>query len=139
MTTPLNADLPDWSVLTNPLILNASFNAILPGNLLHLFQSVSPYRIWAAWITLVGSATAAYVNAFSQYGAQIGDGSGASLLRASFAVQAASQTGQCSIALPINGYTPIISGGLYTTNLITDAGIGNVNARVNAGILFSIP
>ncbi len=139
MSTPLNADLPDWSILTNPNILNASSNQVAPGNIITLFQSATPYRIWAAWISLVGSATAGYVNAFSHYGAQIGDGSGASLLRAEFAVQAASQTGQCQLALPINGYTPIKSGGFYTTNLITDAAIGNVNARANGGILFSIP
>src|SRR5712692_5399997 len=100
MSTPLQADLPDWSILTNPNILNASANQVVPGSVIQLFQSANPYRIWAVWISLVGSATAAYVNAFSHYGAQIGDGSGASLLRAEFAVQAANQVGQCQLALP---------------------------------------
>jgi hypothetical protein len=135
----VQGDLPDWSILVNPLIKNASANQVAPGNVITLLTSATPYRIWAAWITLVGSSTAGYVNAFSHYGAQIGDGSGASLIRAEFAVQAASQTGQCTISLPINGYTPIISGGLYTTNLITDAGIANVNGRANGGILYSTP
>lgn len=139
MSTPLNADLPDWSILTNPNILNASANQIAPGNVITLFQSVNPYRIWGVWLSLVGTATAGYLNAFSHYGVQIGDGSGASLIRAEFAVQAANQQGQSALALPINGYTPVKSAGFYTTNLITDASIGNVNGRANGGILFSIP
>ncbi len=139
MSTPLNADLPDWSVLTNPNILNASFNNLSPGNIQQLFQSSSPYRIWAAWVNVSEATSAAYVAAVNTWGAQIGDGSGASLLRVQLHFVTPSSISNQALALPINGYTPVQSAGFYTMNLITDVGFTNMFGRANGGILFSIP
>lgn len=139
MSTPLNADLPDWSILTNPNILNASFNNQGSGLIDQLFQSPNPYRIWAAWIDVSAGTGSTYAGGVLTWGAQIGDGSGASLLRVQVHFAVANQVNQQALALPINGYTPKISAGQYTTNLVTDAGITNMFTRANGGILFSIP
>ena len=139
MSTPATGDLPDWSVLVNPNIKSASFSAIPANNSSQLFQSATPYRIWAAWISISGATSSTYAGGYFEWGARIGDGSGASLLRASLNVIAANEIADDSIALPISGYTPILSAGFFTTNFITEAGITNGFFRGSGGILYSQP
>lgn len=137
--TAQTADLPDWSILVNPNIFSASFSAIAANNSMQLFQSAAPYRIWTAWVSVSAAAAAAYVAAYFEWGAHIGDGSGKSLLRASVNVIAAGNVVNNAISLPMNGYTPVFTAGFYTTNFITEPGVTNVFFRGSGGILYSQP
>lgn len=139
MSTPATGDLPDWSVLVNPNIKNASVSSIAANNSTQLFQSATPYRIWAAWLDVVGFASSSYAGGFFDWAARIGDGSGASLLRCSAPIANPGNITVESVALQIPGYTPIFSAGFYTTNLITEAGITNGFFRGSGGILYSQP
>lgn len=139
MSTPATGDLPDWSVLVNPNIRNSSSSSNAANNVIQLFQSATPYRIWAAWLDVVGFASSTYSGGFFDWGSRIGDGSGASLIRCSAPIANAGNITFNSMALQINGYTPILSAGFFTTNLSTEAGITNGFFRGSGGILFSQP
>ena len=136
----LSGDLPDWTVETAPNILSASFNNIAAGVVQQLFQSPNPYRIWAVWVSISVATDNIYAaGTVSTWGAQVGDGTGASLLRVQCHVSNANQVNQQALGLAVPGFTPAKSGGFYTTNLVTDVGITHVFTRANAGILYSIP
>lgn len=135
----LSGDLPDWTVETAPLIQNASATNQGAGGIIQLLQSANPYRIWAVWVDVSISSSSTFAGGPSTWGAQVGDGSGAALLRAQCHCATSNQNNAHGLVMPLSGYTPIKSGGLYTTNLVTDAGITNLFTRANGGILYSIP
>lgn len=137
--TALAGDEPDWGTLVAPFVLNSSANNVGPNNVITLFSSSSPYRIWGVFVTVSTATSTGYTSGVQTVGAQVGDGSGASLLRCQVHVATASDRANQGLSLSINGYTPIKSGGLYTTNLITDVGFTGLFFRANAGILYSIP
>lgn len=132
-------DLPDWSLLVNPLILSSSFIDQAEGTQQQLFQSLTPYRIWMAWLDLSANTVAAYSAGSQLVGIHIGDGSGKSLIKLSAYMSQANQQVNKALAIPINGYTPVLSAGFYTTNLIVDTRPANFFIRGSGGILYSQP
>lgn len=137
--TALTGDEPDWGTLVSPFVLNASANNVGPNNVTQLFQSTSPYRIWGVFLSVSTATNAGYASGLQTIGAQLGDGSGASLIRCQVHVTGVNDKGNQALAMAINGYTPIKSGGFYTTNLVTDVGFSGLFFRANGGILYSIP
>lgn len=138
MTTPMG-DLPDWETLVTPQILSAAAANIGPNNIQQLLQSANPYRIWGVWISITCATSSSYALGVQTIGAQIGDGSGKPLLRVQIHITTTNQIPNQSLAIPINGYTPVLSSGFYTTNLVTDVGQANAFFRANGGILYSQP
>lgn len=139
MSTPATGDLPDWSVLVNPNIKSASLVDQGAGVVTALFQSATPYRIWAAWLDISAFTSGSFALGASAWGARIGDGAGNALIKVITYFGAASQILSKALALPIAGYTPVVSGGNYTTNFITDVGFANMFTRASGGILYSQP
>lgn len=138
MTTPIG-DLPDWETLVSPNITSASFANIGAGLVDTLLTSASPYRIWGVWIDVTVASSSTFAGGPVEWGAQIGDGSGLALIRVQRHIAIASHEAGGSLSIQLPGFTPKISGGFYTTNLITDAGITNLFTRASGGILYSIP
>lgn len=139
MSTPATGDLPDWSVLVNPNIKSASLVDQGAAVVTALFQSATPYRIWAAWLDISAWTSSSFSLGASAWGARIGDGSGAALIKVITYFGFASQTISKALALPISGYTPVLAAGMYTTNFITDTGFTNMFTRASGGILYSQP
>lgn len=135
----LQGDLPDWTVQTAPLINNASATNQGAGNVITLFSSLTPYRIWAVWVDVSIASGNTFAGGPSVWGAQIGDGSGAALLRVERHCAVTNQINGGVAVMPLQGYTPIQSLGAFTTNLVTDAGITQLFTRASGGILYSIP
>jgi len=131
--------MPDWSVQVAPLVTSNSGTNQSPGTVFQIFQSASPYRIWGVWVSVSAGASSSFTGAPVTWGAQVGDGSGIALVRAQVHLAGASTSDSDALSLAIPGFTPKVSGGFFTTNLVTDAAITNVFARGNGGILFSQP
>ncbi len=138
MTTPIG-DLPDWETLVSPNITSASFANIGAGLVDTLLSSPTPYRIWGVWIDVTVASAGAFTGGPVEWGAQIGDGSGLALIRVQRHIAVANQNNAGSLSIQLPGFTPKISSGNYTTNLITDTGITNLFTRASGGILYSIP
>ena len=138
MTTPMG-DLPDWETLVSPQILSAAAANVGPNNVQPLLASLSPYRIWGVWLSITVATAAAYAAGVQTIGAQIGDGSGKPLLRVQVHITSPDQLANQPLAIPVAGFTPILSGGFFTTNLVTDVGQTNAFFRANGGILYSQP
>lgn len=132
-------DMPDWTTQVAPLVTSNSATNQSPGAVVQIFQSATPYRIWGVWVSISAGASSSFTGAPVTWGAQIGDGSGIALVRAQVHLAAAGASDSDALSLALPGFTPKISGGFFTTNLVCDAAITNVFARGNGGILFSQP
>lgn len=139
MTTPLG-DLPDWTTGVAPLVRSSSEVNQGAGLVLPLQTGVQKFRVWGAWISITVASDGSFTAGSPQtWGAQIGDSIGGALVRAQVHIANIDQVNQQHVNIAIPGFTPLISGGSYTINFITDVGIAHLFTRASGGILYSIP
>lgn len=138
MTMPLG-DLPDWQTLVAPAVTAAAQEGVGPGVTVNIFQSPNPFRVWGAWVNVVFGGNAAYASGLGAAGAQIKDPFSSFLLGVNCLIAAANQVSHAELAIAIPGFTPVLFGGQYTVEIVTDPAPPNATLTASAGIFYSQP
>lgn len=135
----IQADLPDWSSFITPDMLTANAFAVGAWFSGHLVHITNPFRVWGAWLNVWVGSTAGYPAGFSNWGAKISVIGGTDLIKITCDVMAASQIQNQALFINLGGLQVPLSGGFFTVDFTTEAGIGNLNSNANGGIIYSEP
>lgn len=132
-------DLPDWQTLVTPAVLQAGTFDITASTTSPIISVFSPIRIWAMWLRMSISTSAAYVAAILEQVCKMQDLSGNVLFDLACHVTAANQSQHDHIVIPVSGFTPLPLGGTWGVELVTGPTAANVFSRASAGIFYSSP
>lgn len=138
MSVP-QGDLPDWQTLTSPVFQSASGSVSTLNSPFTLISSPNPFRLWQAWLGIAYQAGGTMPGIADEGEVAIKDGSGAFILGTEVWSKQANWSAHVPMAVPLYGYQPRISGGLYKVVITVAMGGTNTAIQTLGGVIFSQP